>query len=70
MDDGSTVINQLLEKYSLEGLTMSYTMEQFRKKYVKAHLSDLDPEERLKGLKPVVRHTNTQQKRAYSHYML
>ena len=61
MDDGSTVINQLLEKYSLEGLTMPYTMEQFRKEYIKAHLGDLDPEEilsrfnpdeRLKGLKP------------------
>ncbi len=40
---------------------MPYTMEQFRKEYVKAHLGDLDPEEilsrfkpneRLKGLKP------------------
>jgi hypothetical protein len=51
MDDGSTVINQLLEKYSLEGITMPYTMEQFRKEYVKAHLGDLDPEERLKGLR-------------------
>ncbi len=60
MDDGSTVINQLLEKYSLEGMTMPYTMEQFRKDYVKAHLGDLEPEEvlsrfeaeeRLKGLK-------------------
>ena len=61
MDDGSTVMNQLLEKYSLEGLAMPYTMEQFRKEYVRAHLKDLDPEEilsrfdpeeRLKGLKP------------------
>ncbi len=26
-------------------------MEQFRKDYVKAHLGDLDPEERLKGLR-------------------
>jgi hypothetical protein len=59
MDDGSTVINQLLQKYSLEGIAMPYTMEQFRKDYVKAHLGDLDPEEilsrfgaedRLKGL--------------------
>ena len=29
---------------------MPYTMEQFRKEYIKAHLGDLDPEERLKGL--------------------
>ncbi len=52
MDDGSTVINQLLEKYSLEGLTMPYTMEQFRKEYIKAHLGDLDPEEILSRFKP------------------
>ena len=40
---------------------MPYTMEQFRKEYIKAHLGDLNPEEilsrfnpeeRLKGLKP------------------
>ena len=60
MDDGSTVINQLLERYAQEGIDMPYTMEQFRKEYVKAHLGDLDPEEvlsrfsledRLKGLR-------------------
>jgi len=40
---------------------MPYTMEQFRKEYVRAHLEDLDPDEilsrfkpdeRVKGLKP------------------
>jgi len=60
MDDGSTVINQLLEKYSLEGIAMPYTMEQFQKDYIKAHIGVLDPEEvlskfkaeeRLKGLR-------------------
>ena len=51
MEDGSTVINQLLEKYSLEGIAMPYTMEQFRKDYIKAHLTELDPEDRLRGLK-------------------
>jgi len=60
-DDASTVINQLLEKYSLEGLEMPYTMEQFRKDIVKAHLHELDPDEvlsrfdaekRLRGLSP------------------
>jgi len=40
----------LFQKYSLEGIAMSYTMEKFRKDYVKAHLRDLDPEDRLKGL--------------------
>ena len=51
----------LLDKYSLEGIAMPYTMEQFRREYVKAHLAELDPEEvlsrfapedRLKGLEP------------------
>ena len=32
MEDGSTVINQLLDKYSLEGIDMPYTMEQFTNK--------------------------------------
>ena len=50
MDDGSTVINQLFQKYSLEGIAMPYTMEQFRMDYVKAHVKDLDLEDRLKGL--------------------
>jgi hypothetical protein len=59
MEDGSTVINQLLNNYSLEGIAMPYTMEQFRKDYVKAHLPELNPDEvlsmftpedRLKGL--------------------
>jgi hypothetical protein len=29
---------------------MSYTMEDFRRDYVKAHLKDLTPQERLEGL--------------------
>lgn len=31
---------------------MPYTMEDFRRDYVKDHLKDLTPEERLKGLSP------------------
>jgi hypothetical protein len=52
MEDGSTVINQLLDKYSVEGIAMPYTMEQFRKEYVKAHLGELDPEEVLSRFSP------------------
>ena len=51
-EDGSTVINQLLEQYALEGIAMPYTMEQFRKEYIKAHLGELDLDERLKGVDP------------------
>jgi hypothetical protein len=63
-EDGSTVINQLMEQYALEGVAMPYTMEQFRKDYIKAHLGELDPDEvlsmfgpeaRLKGLDPETR---------------
>lgn len=52
MEDGSTLINQLLEKYFWEGVDMPYTMEQFRKDYIKAHLTELDPEELLSRFKP------------------
>jgi hypothetical protein len=59
--DGSTVVNQLLNQYALEGIGMPYTMEQFRKDYLRAHISELPPDEvmakfdpdiRLKGLNP------------------
>ncbi len=31
---------------------MPYTMEQFRKDYLKAHIRELPPEDRLEGLDP------------------
>ena len=49
-EDGSTAINQLLEQYALEGIAMPYTMEQFRKEYIKAHLGELVIDDRLKGV--------------------
>jgi hypothetical protein len=51
-EDVSTVINQLLQQYSIEGIAMPYTMEQFKKDFIMAHLGELDPEMRLKGLDP------------------
>ena len=36
----------------LEGIAMPYTMEQFRKEYIKAHLGELDLDDRLKGVDP------------------
>jgi hypothetical protein len=60
--DMSTVIYQLFEKYNLEGvINMPYTMEDFRKAFVKEHLGVLSPDEilerfspedRLKGISP------------------
>ena len=58
--DMSTVIYQLFENYKLEGV-MPYTMEDFKKDFVKEHLSILSTDEilgrysadeRLKGVSP------------------
>jgi len=46
----STLLSQLFEGYKKEGLPMPYTMADFRRDYVKEHLKDLTPEERLEGL--------------------
>jgi hypothetical protein len=51
-DDTSTLVQQLLVGYQREGLNMPYTIEDFRRDYVKEHLKDLTPEERLEGLSP------------------
>ena len=53
----STVVQRLFEQYELEGVTMSYTMEDFRKDYVKEHLKDLTPQELVDGLSPEERET-------------
>ena len=46
----STVLYQLFEGYEKEGLAMSYTMEDFRRDYLKEHVKELTPEERLADL--------------------
>jgi hypothetical protein len=48
--DTSTLLGQLFEGYEREGLTMPYTMQDFRRDYVKEHLKDLTLKERLEGL--------------------
>ena len=50
--DTSTLLNQLFEGYEREGLAMPYTIQDFRRDYVKEHLKDLTLEERLAGLSP------------------
>jgi hypothetical protein len=49
-DETSTLLHRLFEMYQREGIDMSYTMEDFRREYVKDPLKDLTPEERLQGL--------------------
>ncbi len=48
----STIIDQLFENYRLEGLNMPYTMEDFKKDFVKNHLDVLSPDEVLKRYSP------------------
>ena len=50
--DTSTIVNQLFADYRVEGLTMPYTMADFRRDYVREHVNDLTPEERLAVLPP------------------
>ena len=49
-DTTSTLLHRLFEQYELEGVKMSYTMDDFRKDYVKEHLKDLTPQELREGL--------------------
>ncbi len=54
-DDTSTLLRQLFEWFKGEGFTMSYTMEDFRRQFVKEHFAELTPEEReevLRSLSP------------------
>ena len=44
--DTSLLLEQLLESLPGEGSAMSYTMEDFRRDYLKKHLAKLTPEER------------------------
>jgi hypothetical protein len=48
MADMSGVVNKLFKRYELEGISMPYTFEDFRREY----LAELSVEERLKGLSP------------------
>jgi hypothetical protein len=44
------LLDRLFEGYQREGLTMPYTMEDFRREYIKEHLKDLTLKERLEGV--------------------
>src|SRR2546421_303210 len=48
--DGSVVLSKLFEGYQREGLPMPYTMEDFKRDFVREHLQDVTVEERLAGL--------------------
>jgi hypothetical protein len=48
----STLINDLFKKYHTEGIVMPYTIEDYRKDYVREHMHKLPLAERLKGITP------------------
>jgi hypothetical protein len=49
-ENTSALLRQLLERLQGEGLTMSYTMEDFQRQYAKEHFSQLTPEEQREAL--------------------
>jgi hypothetical protein len=48
----SSLVNELLEYYGLEGIAMPYTMEEFEREVAEKVLKKLTPQQRLKGLSP------------------
>jgi hypothetical protein len=49
-EDTSALLNQLLDRLGKEGLTMAYTMEDFRRDFVKEHFPELTAEEKRRLL--------------------
>jgi len=48
----SSLVNELLEYYGLEGIAMPYTMEDFEREVAEKVLKKLTPQQRLEGLSP------------------
>jgi hypothetical protein len=49
-ENTSLLLGQLFEKLKGEGLAMSFTIEDFKRDYVKRHFARLSPEERREAL--------------------
>src|SRR5262249_52490404 len=67
--DTSSIVNQLFGEYRQEGLTMPYTMEDFRREVALEFLEGLTPQEklRLSGLTPkeILQHLSEDEIKAY-----
>ena len=48
----SSIINDLLRNYQLEGLVMPYTMQDYQRDVAKRYINEMTIEERLEGLAP------------------
>ena len=51
----SSLIEELLEGYQVEGIAMPYSMENFQRDYAKKHFKDLTPQERLEAVQGLPR---------------
>jgi len=51
-EETSTLLDQVFEDYEREGLTMPYTMEDFKREYLEERIQEATVEQRLKGLSP------------------
>jgi hypothetical protein len=51
-DDISTMLMRVFEKYLAEGVKMQQTNEEWLRDYIRGHLKDLSPQERVKDLSP------------------
>jgi hypothetical protein len=49
-EDTSLLLGQLFDRFQREGFAMSYTMEDFKRDYIKEHFKKLTPEERREAL--------------------
>jgi hypothetical protein len=51
-EETSTLLDKLFRGYRREGIAVPYTMEDFRRDYLKENLKELTPKERTEGLTP------------------
>jgi hypothetical protein len=49
-ENTSALLRQLLERFQEEGMTMTFTMEDFQRQYAKEHFAQLTPEEQCEAL--------------------
>ena len=51
-ENANLLVCEILERYKREGLVVRYTMDDFKRDFLKEHLKDLTPQERVEGLSP------------------
>ena len=49
-ENSNLLVCAILEQYRREGVPVPYTMDDFKRDFLKEHLKDLTPQERVEGL--------------------